>query len=126
MFALAMRVADVTKGHHILFIPENVIEYALKLGFWVFVLAPITNSLIKISLSLMFFRIKGKDYWWRVGLWSMIAILIIILFSSSLSIIFSCTPVSGFWHISERLGGHCLSISKNADLSYGFGCRFKS
>jgi len=121
---MAMRIATLTGGHHLIFVPIDAMESSSELGFFIIMLSGITNGLIKISLSLLLLRIKGHEFWWSVGLWILICSLAIVMIGSALSTIISCNPVSAFWHITERLSGKCWSPIVSMYISYGFGCEF--
>src|ERR1700753_2523783 len=95
----------------------------MKLAFVVFFLIIYSNLLIKISIALMLLRIK-RDFWWRLLLWSLITGCIVVGISATITNIVQCRPTSGFWHLDQRLSGHCWSNTTFVNISYIWGCRF--
>src|ERR1700760_3169726 len=79
IFAIAIRVAQVTGGRHIIFISAHNIEWTLEVGFFTFLLAPIANVFIKLSLTVMMLRIKGNNKTWRRILWVFFAVLVVVI-----------------------------------------------
>jgi hypothetical protein len=115
--------AHITGGKHIVFIPKPVIESTLKIGFWTFLIAPIANVFVKLSLTMMMLKIKRHSRTWRWFLWPLIAILVIVIPGSTLPTILSCNPVNAFWHISE-LASNCWPTKNTVYFSYAFGAFF--
>ncbi|KAL5433010.1 hypothetical protein PMIN07_011401 [Paraphaeosphaeria minitans] len=73
---------------------------ARKIILVIEVLYLLTTSLIKISILCFYKRITNGSisktfiYW----IWGSIAFVIVYFFAFSLSIIFTCSPIEGFWH----------------------------
>ena len=65
-------------------------------------------TFIRISVVLFYYRIFGKDRWYKRSLWITLSILVSWWISISVLAIFQCSPVARQWGYSTP--GHCLSF----------------
>ena len=65
-------------------------------------------TFIRISVVLFYYRIFGKDRWYKRSLWITFSILVSWWIAISLLAIFRCSPVARQWDYS--IPGHCYSL----------------
>jgi hypothetical protein len=118
---LSVIQAVLSGGRHIVFIPLEILEKCLEIGFYSFIFGSVANCLIKISLSLSLLRLKWNDKRWFIGLWSLIVLTALVAFTSAFTIIFTCRPIRAYWNLKLVIQGNCWSAKKIIHLSYAWG-----
>ena len=68
----------------------------------------ISITLIRLSVVLFYYRIFGKDRWFKIALWITSAILIAWFIALTVLAVFQCSPVARQWDYS--IPGHCFSL----------------
>ncbi|KAH8178404.1 hypothetical protein LIA77_03486 [Sarocladium implicatum] len=83
---------------------------ANKYGFLAIPVWGVAITLIKASIALTLLRIQPNLLWWRIFLWSVIAIMAIYGVGNTFFILLQCRPLEASWNpaILAVTGGTCL------------------
>jgi hypothetical protein len=95
----------LTGGHHIIYLSADTLTRALRLAYIIGFIVSYPNVLIKISIVIMLLRIKTTKTW-RVGLYILLASLILVGIMSTVVNLVMCRPISAFWSLTDR-STHC-------------------
>jgi hypothetical protein len=122
-WACNVGIQVITGGHHIQYIPVPDLQMVGELGFISMVLWIWALTTLKISVALMFLRIKQTNRW-KFGIWSLITVLIVVGVGSTLAQVLQCLPVKANWDIILKMqGGSCWTEQKQEIVTYSVSGR---
>jgi hypothetical protein len=90
-------------------------EQALKLGYITRHMWNLSVTSIKVSVALMMLRIKQTKQW-RIGIFAMVAALLILCLGQMIALLVQCVPVRQNWDITGT--GTCWSVTHHDNVTY--------
>lgn len=108
----------ITRGRHIYYLSLDQINRSLKLSYpcWTILLWGV--SLVKISVVLLLLRFKQNPVW-QFGLKALIAGLLAIAITGTITQLLQCNPISSNWNLLSYTA-HCWPRGDLAKLQYTY------
>lgn len=113
-------IANPALGRHQQFVPVSGISIHARCSFFINEFYVWTVTFVKISVACMLLRIQPAKSW-RIGLFTLVGILLIYALACSLVNYLQCHPVRAYWDLSYPRD-HCLSLEIFRDWVYGGSC----
>jgi hypothetical protein len=120
-YGITIAIGVITGGRHTIYVKVDALLQNARISF-VFVVFWIWSvTMIKISVCCMLLRVKSYSKSWKIGLWTLNAMLFAISSAVTVTHMFMCQPIRANWELSMIITpGHCWSVDRFVSFTYGY------